>query len=443
MACVLVVDDRAENHATLGSVLTQRGHAVQSATNVAEARAKARTLAIDVVLAEVRMDAEDDGLRLLRIVKNEIPHLAVVLYAACPRVADAVLAMKLGAADYLEFPIDPDSLALVIEKALERPRGAVIRRGAAHESPTRERQVVMASPAMAGIFEWVGRIGRTDITTLVSGETGTGKELVARALHSAGHRRVRPFVAVNCGAIPDTLFEAELFGYAKGAFTGALTDKPGLAEEAHGGTLFLDEIGELPAAMQVRLLRFLETGELRRLGETKTRNVDVRIVAATNRLLGVEVAEGRFRSDLYFRLNVATCHIPPLRERLEDLDGLIEVMLPQCAQQTSSHVRRLTDGALAMLRAHSWPGNIRELRNVLEYSMSLATTDSITEHDVASALGTARASEHSAPVDSGTGERERLLASLQSHRWNIGRTAASLGVSRSTLWRRLKKYGVG
>jgi transcriptional regulator with PAS, ATPase and Fis domain len=296
---------------------------------------------------------------------------------------------------------------------------------------------------MRGVLDWVVRIGPKDLTVLLEGETGTGKELVARAIHSTSDRRARPLVPVNCGAIPETLFEAELFGFRRGAFTGASSDKLGLFEAAHCSTLFLDEVAELPATTQVRLLRVLEDGEIRRLGETRTRRVDVRIIAATNRPLREEVAQGRFRSDLFFRLHGAACRIPPLRERVEDVDALVDFWLPRLARRLQMRIRGVTPGALSVLRAHPWPGNARELRSVLEHAVSLASGDLITELEVAAVLAPVIAVANSKCVEpQDQTERDRLLAALKQHQWHRSRTAISLGISRSTFWRMLRRHGI-
>lgn len=302
---------------------------------------------------------------------------------------------------------------------------------------------VAASVAMRSVVDWAAQIAPTDVTVLLTGETGTGKEVLARALHGCSRRWKQPFVAVNCGGIPDSLLEAELFGYRRGAFTGAATDKSGLFEAAHRGTLFLDEIAEMPPHAQVKLLRFLDTGEVRRLGETPERRVDARVISATNRPLHDDVADGRFRADLYFRLNVARCDIPPLRARLDDLDNLVAFWLPRIAERLGRPTCRLDAGGLSLLRAHPWPGNVRELRNTLEHAASIAPGEVISEQEIRRAMGTSCTSctypvARSMPPDRDA-EARRLLTALERHQWKRARAAASLGLSRSTFWRRLRK----
>jgi DNA-binding NtrC family response regulator len=437
---ILLVDDRVETRASLARLLAQAGYEVQDAADIVEALARLRALPFDGVVTDVRLERHDDGLRLLRTVREELPHLPVVLYSGFARTADAVLAIKLGAADYLEFPIDPDQILLAVSNAVESRRSPRIL-GQEQSLAALPYGIIAASAAMCSIVYWIDRIGATDLTALITGETGTGKEVVARALHTRSERRTRPFVAVNCGAIPEGLFESEFFGHRRGAFTGAFHDKVGVLEEAHCGTLFLDEVAELPLPTQARFLRFLDGGEFRRLGETKNRCVDVRIIAATNRDLHAEVSQGQFRSDLYFRLNVAKCCIPPLRERLEDLDALFEFWFPRFARRIAPAVRAFSSEARSVMRKYHWPGNVRELRSVLEHTLGLANGDTITERDVIAALG-------SSTLDTAIGDlnghelRDNLITALERHHWKIGRTAASLGISRSTLWRHLKKHGI-
>jgi two-component system response regulator HydG len=443
MARALVVDDRAENRQSLAQLLKSGGYEVLSAEDPLEAITRIRVTPIDVVLTDVRLEAEDDGFKLLCMIRGELPQVPVILYTGFSRIGDAVLAIKLGASDYLEFPVDPDQVFRAITSAIEHKRCPSSAIDPLGRIPSCLYGIVGVSPAMRALLDWIARIGPKDLTALLVGETGSGKELVARALHSVSDRRARPLVSVNCAAIPESLFEAEFFGYGRGAFTGAVSDKPGLFEIAHCGTLFLDEIGEVPSGIQVRLLRVLEEGEVRRLGETRTRRVDVRVIAATNRALREEVARRRFRPDLFYRLNGACCQIPPLRERLEDLEALIDFWLPRLASRLAPAVRAVSPGALALLRAHSWPGNVRELRNVLEHAVSLAVGDLITESEVLFALGSgALVGIGSAAQPTDQLERDHLLGALEQHHWRLGRAAASLHISRSTFWRKLRKHGI-
>ena len=291
---------------------------------------------------------------------------------------------------------------------------------------------------MRAVLDWVKRVGRADVAVLLLGESGVGKDLVARQLHEAGSRRREAFVPVNCGLLAESLLSTELFGHCKGSFTGAVADKAGLLEQAHRGTLFLDEVGEMSPEMQVGLLRFLEDGKVRRVGDIRTRSVDVRVIAATNRPLKIDAGRGRFRRDLYYRLSGVTYTIPPLRDRPEDLEALVSLWVPEIAERSESDVRGLTAGALRRLRAYSWPGNVRELRNVLEQAILLAAGPLVDDGEVARAIDAI-----AIPVDEtetqAEDEQERVLAALENNRWKHGRTAAALGISRTTLWRKLKK----
>jgi DNA-binding NtrC family response regulator len=435
-----VVDGRAENQRWLADVLVRHGHIVHSAATTLDAISGCRSPAADLVLSNVGTSGSGDGLTLLRMLKDQRPQVPVILYDGLARVEEAVRAMRMGASNYLEFPVDAERLLTAVTEAVHvRAPSAVASVG--DGQPRRwPHDIVAVSPAMRDVLDFVERIGPSGLTTLLQGETGTGKELVARALHAKGERRTRPFVAINCAAIPESLFEAELFGYRKGAFTGALAEKPGLVEEASGGTLFLDEIGELPLPLQARLLRFLEDGEVRRLGANRPVHVDVRVIAATNQMLHQELAHGRFRSDLFFRLNAACCRIPALRSRLDDLDALVEFWLHRLAERLGSAARSVTPGALALLRAHPWRGNIRELRNVLEHAVCLAPGDCLTEQDLSGPLGLAAPTVAEQPSDDP--ERAELVAALDRNRWQLARTASSLGISRSTLWRKLRRHNI-
>jgi DNA-binding NtrC family response regulator len=412
---------------------------VDEAGGPVQALAHLRRAPVDVVLSDVRMDADDDGIELLRSIKAQWPSVAVILYTGWADPADAVRAMKLGAEDYLQMPVSADVMMNALRSATEK-RHPVLKMSS-RADPSAAVDIVAASPAMKAVLQWVTRIAPTDASVLIVGETGTGKELIARAIHAGSARRGGPFVPVNCGAIPAGFLEAELFGYKKGAFTSAAADKPGLVEEAHRGTLFLDEISELPTAMQAGLLRFLDRGELRRLGETRLRHVGVRVVAATNRPLQEEIDHGRFRSDLYFRLGVAICEILPLRDRPEDVDALVNRW---CSlDRKTGKVRAVTPEAIARLRQHPWPGNVRELWNVLERAALLSSGDLIGPSDVDAALvDVPFHTQVATDIDGNTDERTRLRFALEKHGWNMAQTATSLGISRVTLWRHVTRLNL-
>jgi transcriptional regulator with PAS, ATPase and Fis domain len=310
---------------------------------------------------------------------------------------------------------------------------ALLRCVDSHKHAIRSHVVIAESDAMKSIVKWLDRVARSSLPVILSGETGTGKEVLARELHLRSERRLRQLVPVNCGALPDSLFEAEIFGFVKGAFTGADRDRAGLAEAADGGTLFLDEVGELSASSQVRLLRFLESGEVRRVGSSKVQRIDVRVVSATNHSLREAVERAQFRSDLYFRLG-AECWIPPLRQRPEDLLALVHLWLLQNGTGASA----ITGEALSRLLKHSWPGNARELRTVLQHAQALADNRPITLNEVEAALLPVPAVTE--PLDYESSERVELEEALQRHQWKLGATAKSLGISRTTLWRKLRRH---
>jgi DNA-binding NtrC family response regulator len=439
MVNILLVDDQVNVRRSTAMLLQQDGHSVREATGRAEALTLLSSTKFDVVVTDVRMEGDQDGAAVLRSVKAHDADTEVIIMTAFGTIDDAVDAMRMGAYDYLSKPLDPGRLLITVRRAAER-------RALAREVHELRAQVgagdriIAASNAMQQVLRTVAKVASTDSTVLVTGESGTGKDLVAAALHAQSSRKAAKFVPINCGGITETILESELFGHRKGAFTGAVSDKKGLFEEAHKGTLFLDEIGEMPLMMQVRLLRFLQAGEVRRIGDTDTRRVDVRVILATHRDLEAEVAAGRFRQDFYYRINVVTVHVPPLRERPDDVEPLVHYFVRRLAARLGRPVRGVSPGALDLLTAYAWPGNVRELKNALERALNLASGDIITEADLPAALTvTAPPPKAAAPRSPAVTDRERLLTTLDQYRWNQSRAAASLGISRTTLWRKLRE----
>jgi two-component system response regulator AtoC len=382
---ILVVDDEASMRDVLGKILSAEGYLVTQAGNGREALKALEKGRFDFILCDIRMPVMD-GLEMLReMTARKIPG-TVVMMSAFGSVETAVEAMKLGAYDYVSKPFMSDEILLTLRKAQEREslrkENEYLRCEA--ERRFRPEDLLYASPAMGEVVRMVEKVKDYDSTVLVTGESGTGKELVARMLHYGGRRKGKPFVAVNCGAIPETLLESELFGHRKGAFTEARSDRTGLIEEAGGGTLFLDEIGELPVQLQTKLLRFLQEGELRRVGDTETRRVNVRIVAATARELEEEVGRGRFREDLFYRLNVVRIHVPPLRERREDIPLLSQHFLNRFCGKFRKPEMRLHPSALEALLAHDWRGNVRELENLVERCVLLGGGPEISREELLS-----------------------------------------------------------
>jgi two-component system response regulator HydG len=299
--------------------------------------------------------------------------------------------------------------------------------------------IVAADPGMRAIVERIHRIAAADVSVLITGESGTGKEIVARTIHRGSGRAAGPFVPINCGGLAESLLDSELFGYRRGAFTGAVADKKGLVDEADGGVLFLDELGEMPPAMQVVLLRFLDTGEFRPVGHTKLRQSDVRLIAATNRDLTMEIAVGRFRHDLFYRLGVVTIDIPPLRERRADIEALAMYYIRRAAPRLGKPVDRLGEGVLSILQNYPWPGNVRQLRNVIESAVALSASSEIALADLPPALGASEGSADPHGALAGRSKAARLLDVIREHGGNHSQAAAALGVSRTTLWRRLRR----
>jgi len=450
---ILVVDDEENLRHMLQVMLKKQGYLVETASNGAEALTRCRTGHFAFVLCDIRMPGMD-GRAFLAAVGEAGIAATVIMMSAYGSIDDAIDCMKLGAYDYISKPFNAEEIALVLRKAEERER-------LKEENRTLRAQVegvysfadfVSRSTRMAEVFELVRKVCDHKTTVLIQGESGTGKELVARALHFYGSRRKAPFVAINCGAIPAQLLESELFGHVRGAFTGASSDKAGLFEQAHGGTLFLDEIAELPLPLQVKLLRVLQDEEIRRVGSASSRKVDVRVVSATARDLASEVAAGNFREDLFFRLNVFVIPLPPLRERIEDVELLVRHFI-------SKHGGRLgKDGvvpsgeAMAALVRYRWPGNVRELENCIERALVLCEGGVVGLSDlpetVRRAVGVARrAADHpeSLSIKKGGEALERSLIALALEKTGGNRTHAAklLEISHRALLYKLKEYGIG
>ena len=449
---VLVVDDQRNMRATTALVLRAEGFQVSEAHDGNEALGLLARTTVDLLLTDLKMEPMD-GLTLLKRALEVSPHSQVVVMTAYGSIESAVQAMRLGAYDYVAKPFKDGELVHRVEQALERGKLLSAVQMFAGEFNARHglTALVGRSAAMRELTGLIARVAPTDATVLIQGESGTGKELVARALHAQSLRKDRPFVPVNCAAITESLLESELFGHAKGAFTGATRARRGLFEEADGGTLFIDEVTETSAAFQSRLLRALQEGEIRRVGESSSLKVDVRTVAATNRDIHREVEERRFRQDLFYRLNVVTLRVPPLRERLEDVPLLAEHFL-QRANARAARKKRLTEAALAHLQHHTFPGNVRELENLVEQAAALSEGEELLPEDFPLRGGEGSGSPQ--PVVAGPGELPRLeeavaeaerLAIQQARaRWpqDLGKVADALGISPTTLWRKMRRLGL-
>jgi len=369
---ILVVDDEKSMRDILAISLSKEGYEVTVAEGGDAAIEISRREHFDAVITDLRMP-RTDGLQVLRTIKERAPETAVIMVTAVGSTETAIEAMRLGAYDYITKPFKLDEINLIISRALERKRlwdeNTYLRRQV--ETQHRFDNIIAKSPRMMEVFDTIRKIVDSTSTVMITGESGTGKELVARAIHFNGTRRNKPFISVNCGAIPENLMESELFGHVKGSFTGAVANKEGLFQAADGGTLFLDEITEIPALLQVKLLRAIQEREIRRVGDTRDAKVEVRLIAASNRDLEQAVADGILREDLFYRLNVIPINLPPIRDRREDIPLLVAHFLQKLGRQLGKEGRGLTPEALAILERHSWPGNIRELENVLERAIVL------------------------------------------------------------------------
>jgi DNA-binding NtrC family response regulator len=447
MASILIVDDERNTCEALAVILRREGHTVSSAASGDSALSGLQDFAADLILSDVKMPGMD-GLSLLSRVKSQHPGLPVVMMSGHSDVTAAVEALKQGAFDYLVKPFGKEDVLRAVQKALAMravlvENMALKRQVQTHSARSR---VVGGSAAWRRVCAMVDQVAPARATVLLTGESGTGKELIAGLLHRLSPRAERPFITLNAAALPDTLLEAELFGYEKGAFTGALQRKPGRFELADGGTLFLDEVGEMPLGVQTKLLRVLQEGTFERLGGTRTLRVDVRIITATNKALEQEVAAQRFRADLYYRINVIAIQLPPLRERREDIPLLVAHFLRHYAQENSKTITTVQPQTLHRLQMYDWPGNVRELENVIERAVVLASSHTIGISDLPPHLQ----GKQSLPVSHditlpGSAtlaqiEREAIIQTLKRHAGNRQAAARALDIGVATLYRKLKEY---
>ena len=441
---ILVVDDEAAARTPLAELLRQEGYEVETAADGFKALGRMTEFEADLVLTDLNMPGMD-GVELLRKVKETHPELPVVLMTAFGGVETAVSAMREGASDYLTKPVNTDELLIVIERAIERMK---LRRETSElRSRLHERysfyNIVGASPEMQRVFKSVAQIAPSRATVLLTGESGTGKELVAAAIHQHSPRASGPFVKLHCAALAESLLESELFGHERGAFTGADRKREGRFEQADGGTLFLDEIGEISAGTQVKLLRVLQEREFERVGGTQTLRVDVRVVAATNRDLKEMVAAGKFREDLYYRLNVINLTLPSLRHRPSDVPALALHFLKRYAAENGKPVTSIADDALKQIANYSWPGNVRELENVIERAVVLADGESIEVQHLPAELAVAARRSGPPPIPGSTLdeiERFAILRTLESVGGSTGKAAELLGISVRKIQYKLQEY---
>lgn len=451
-SAILVVDDDDAHRSMLKTMLRSWGFAVEEAADGDEAVALVRERAFDAVLTDVRM-ARMDGIHALKAMLEYNPALPVVLMTAFSSVETAVDALRLGAYDYLVKPLDFDILRETLEQCIERSRHSVENRELRRQltEAAGNQEIIGRSDALKRMLGFIETVAPTEATVLVTGESGTGKELVARALHAASARAGKPLVTVNCAALAETLLESELFGHEKGAFTGADRRREGRFVQANGGTLFLDEIGEMPLQLQAKLLRALQQGEIQRVGSDTPITVDVRVIAATNRDLRQEVQEKRFREDLYFRLNVISIEVPPLRRRGEDIPLLAAYFLQRFAERNRKSIKGFSPQALDSLLRYAWPGNVRELENAVERAVILCNGDLVTGAELPDNIA------HVSPQEEGPAQQESLSLAgmaldlverraiedtMRQTGDNKSEAARRLGITRATLHNKLRKYGL-
>jgi DNA-binding NtrC family response regulator len=438
---VLIVDDEASVRTSLGGWFKRDGYEVKTAENATGALLALREGAFDVVLLDIKMPGMD-GMDLQERIHQIDPRIAVIMITAFASVETAVRALKQGAFDYVTKPVDPDELSHLVTRAMEqrRLRQENTQLRAAMDDIAGSGLIVGDSPAMQKVLELVQHVARTDATVLIRGESGTGKELVARAIHQASARRYFPIVPVNCGAVPEDLLESELFGHEKGSFTGAQYRRKGKIEMADGGTLFLDEVGAISLKMQVDLLRVLDSHEVTRVGASRALKVDFRVICATNEDLELAVKEGRFREDFYYRINVFTIDLPPLRARCADIPALASHLQARLAQQMDKRITGISDEAMALLLSHDWPGNVRELQNAIERAMVVGKPPVIRPEDLP--LWQARRGRPEIGDALADVEKAHIAAILERTGWNITRAAEILGIDRVTVYNKVRKYGL-
>lgn len=441
---ILVVDDEEIVRSSLVDWLREDGYHAEAAENGFEALEKLREKPWDIALVDLKMP-KMDGLELMERMKELKPDIQVIIITAYATVHTAVQAMKMGAYDYLVKPFNPEEISLLINRLIESKELvkeiSYLRKELAKQYQFHD--LISKSPKMQKIFEFARTVAKSNSNILILGESGTGKELLARAIHNESLRAAGPFVAVSCVALPETLLESELFGHEKGAFTDAVTQKKGKFELAHGGTLFLDEIGDISPKLQLNLLRVLQEKEFTRVGGTKPIRVDVRIIAATNRDLKKAVEEGKFRDDLYYRLNVISIQIPPLRERKEDIPLLVHRFIEKFNIELGKRVEKISEEALKTLMKYDWPGNVRELENVIERAMVITKGTLIKPEDIQiSAEPSKEIRVEGEDRSLRAVERAHIQRVLEENDWNIQRSAQILGIDRVTLYKKIKKYGL-
>ncbi len=447
---LLVVDDDTESREVVAEALRAEGYTVATAEGGRGALTLAREEVYDVVVSDIRMP-DLDGMALLRGLREAVPDVSVILMTAFGTVEAALRAIKEGAYDYVSKPLNLDELLLTVRRAIEQRR--LVHENQRFRQTLRDRyqleNIVGVSPRMLDVFKLIARVAPTRSTVLITGESGTGKEVVARALHFNGPRAGSPFVTIDCAGLAESLLESELFGHVRGAFTGAVMARRGLFETGHGGTVFLDEVGDIGPNLQAKLLRVLELQEVKPVGGTESIRIDVRLIAATNKDLQAEVREGRFREDLFYRLNVVSIHLPPLRERREDIPALAGYFLQKYSEANGKAISGIAPETMARLESYSWPGNVRELENAIERGVAVTSHPILLPHDLPLHLvpPTTPSIERDAPgpvelVSLEALTRRHIASVLAATGGNKKRAAEILGVDRRTLYRMLERYAM-
>jgi len=436
---IMVVDDEKIVRESLFYWFKKAGHKVDTALSGFEALEKLEAETYDLMFVDIKMPGMD-GIELLSKVKTDFPDTLVIIITAYGSIESAITAMKTGASDYLLKPFKPDHLSLVMQKIVQQRKISTEYNYLKDrlERISRFENIIGQSASMEKIFKLIPEVAQTDSSILLTGETGTGKELVAKAIHAKSQRAQKPFVAINCGAIPDSLLGSELFGHQKGAFTGAVQARKGFLEVVSGGTLFLDEIGEISQKMQIDLLRVLEEKKITQLGSTHSIDVNFRLISATRRNLEEEISTDKFREDFYYRINVINIHIPPLRDRKGDIPLLADHFLKKYSQETARKVDRLSSETLDQLKCYHWPGNVRELENAIERAVVLAKSRTLKTADF-SFLHPSKITR-SGNVSLNEMEKQYILEILNQSGWNVTQAAKSLGINRVTLHKKINRF---
>ena len=451
---ILIVDDEPLVRRSLSEFLTLQGYSVSSAANGKEALGLLATYTADIVITDIRMP-ELDGLQLLKHIKQDYPHTPVILMTGYGSIESAVAAIKEGAYDYVTKPIVDSEIKIVIERLVTQRQlqeENIRLKQQLSVASVRERfhHIVGKDEKMQKIYSLIEAITGTRTTVLIHGESGTGKRLIAHAIHKYNEQeRGKPFIEVSCGALTETLLESELFGHAKGSFTGAIKDRIGRFELANAGTIFLDEIDASSPALQVKLLRVLQDGEFERVGDATTITVDVRVIVATNQNLQELITQGKFRKDLYYRLNIISIDIPPLRERKGDIPLLVEEFIKKHSKHTSKKIDGISEEALGLLAKYAWPGNVRELENTIERAVILSKDHIIQPRDLPKSIHSHIATQAKESADSlglkdalKSPEKDLILRALDATGWNRNETAQNLGINRTTLYKKMQKYSL-